>query len=57
MSATDNKRPYYNSMAALAYVDICHGKTLSKCQNHCILLFDFISTQEGGNTRIHSPPD
>ena len=46
MSTADNKRLYYNSMAALAYVENGHGISLSDFPNHYIMVFDLTSTQE-----------
>ena len=46
MSTTDNKRLYYNSMAALAYVENGHGISLSDFPNHYFMVFDLTSTQE-----------
>ena len=46
MSTTDNKRLYYNSMSALAYVENGHGIPLSEFARHYILVFDLTSTQE-----------
>ena len=45
MSTTDNKRFYYNSMTALAYVENGHGIPLSEFANHYIMNFDLTSTQ------------
>ena len=46
MSTTDNKRLYYNSMSALAYVENGYGIPLSEFANHYIMVFDLTSTQE-----------
>ena len=53
MSTTDNKRLYYNSMSALAYVENGHGIPLSEFANHYILVFDLTSTQEATHDFIH----
>ena len=53
MSTTDNKRLYYNSMSALAYVENGHGIPLSEFANHYIMVFDLISTQEATQDFIH----
>ena len=53
MSTTDNKRLYYISMSALAYVENGHGKPLSEFANHYIMVFDLTSTQEATNDFIH----
>ena len=53
MSTTDNKRLYYNSMSALAYVENGHGIPLSECANHYIMVFDLTSTQEATHDFIH----
>ena len=51
MSTTDNKRLYYNSMSALAYVENGHG--MSEFANHYIMVFDLTSTQEATHDFIH----
>ena len=53
MSAIDNKRLYYNSMSALAYVENGHGILLSEFSNHFIMVFDLTSTQEATLDFIH----
>ena len=53
MSTTDNKRLYYNSMAALAYVENGHGISLSDFPSHYIMVFDLTSTQEATHDCIH----
>ena len=53
MSTTDNKRLYYNSMSALAYVENGHGITLSEFANSYIMVFDLTSTQEATHDFIH----
>ena len=53
MSTTDNKRLYYNSMAALAYVENGHGISLSDFPHHYIMVFDLTSTQEATQDFIH----
>ena len=53
MSTIDNKRLYYNSMSALAYVENGHGIPLSKFSNHFIMVFDLTSTQEATHDFIH----
>ena len=53
MSITDNKRLYYNSMSALAYVENGHGIPLSEFANHYIMVFDLTSTQEANHNFIH----
>ena len=53
MSIVDNKRLYYNSMSALAYVENGHGITLSEFSNHFIMVFDLTSTQEATHDFIH----
>ena len=53
MSTVDNKRLYYNSMSALAYVENAHGITLSEFSNHFIMVFDLTSTQEATHDFIH----
>ncbi|XP_075253281.1 uncharacterized protein F54H12.2-like [Convolutriloba macropyga] len=53
ISTTDNKRLYYNSMAALAYVENGHGISLSDFPNHYFMVFDLTSTQEATHDFIH----
>ena len=53
MSTTDNKRLYYNSMAALAYVENGHGISLTDFPEHYIMVFDLTSTQEAKHNFIH----
>ena len=53
MSTVDNKRLYYNSMRALAYVENGHGITLSEFSKHFIMVFDLTSTQEATHDFIH----
>ena len=53
MSTIDNKRLYYNSMSALAYVENGHGRPLSEFSNHFIMVFDLTSTQEATHDFIH----
>ena len=53
MSTTDNKRLYYNSMAALAYVENGHGISLTDFPEHYIMLFDLTSTQEATLDFVH----
>ena len=53
MSTIDNKRLYYNSMSALAYVENAHGIPLSEFSNHFIMVFDLTSTQEATHDFIH----
>ena len=53
MSTTDNKRLYYNSRSALAYVENGHGIPLSEFANHYIMVFDLTGTQEATHDFIH----
>ena len=53
MSTTDNKRFYYNSMSALAYVENGHGIPLTEFANQYIIVFDRTSTQEATRDFIH----
>ena len=53
MSTTDNKRLYFNSMSALAFVENGHGISLSEFANHYIMVFDLTSTQEATHDFIH----
>ena len=52
-STTDNKQLYYNSMAALAYVENGHGISLTDFPEHYIMVFDLTSTQEATHDFIH----
>ena len=56
MSTNDNKRLYYNSMSALAYVENGHGIRLSDFALHFIIVFDLTSTQEATHDFIHPEP-
>ena len=53
MSTTDNKRLYYNSMSALAYVENGNGIPLSEFTNHYIMVFVLTSTQKATHDLIH----
>ena len=53
MSTTDNKRLYYNSTSALAYVKNGHGIPPSEFANHYIMVLDLTSTQEATHGFIH----
>ena len=53
ISTTDNKRLYYNSMSALAYIENGHGIPLSEFANHSIMVLDLTSTQEANHDFIH----
>ena len=53
ISTEDDKRLYFNSMGALAYVEYGHGIPLSEFQNHYIMVFDLTSTQEATHDFIH----
>ena len=53
MLTNDNKRLYYNSMSALAYVENGHGIPLSDFAHHFIMVFDLTSTQEATHDFIH----
>ena len=53
MSTTDNKRLYYNSMSALAYVENGHGIPLNEFANHFIMVFELTSTQEAAHDFVH----
>ena len=53
MTTNDNKRLYYNTMSALAYVGNGHGIPLSKFANHYIMVFDLTSTHEASHDFIH----
>ena len=53
MSTTDNKRLYYKSMSALAYVENGRGIPLNEFANHYTMVFDLTSTQEATHNFIH----
>ena len=53
MSTVDNKRLYYNSLSALAYVENGHRNPLSEFSNHFKMVFDLTSTQEATHYFIH----
>ena len=53
MSSTDNKRQYYNSIAALVFVENGHALTLTYFPKHYIMVFDLTSTQENTHDSIH----
>ena len=53
MSTTDNKRQYYNSVAALAYVENGHRISLTDFPEHYIMVFDPTVTQEATHGFIH----
>ena len=53
MSTTDNKRLYYNSVSALAYIENGHGKPLSQFPNHYTMVFDLTSIREATHDFIH----
>lgn len=53
LSTVDDKRLYFNSMGALAYMDDGHGITLGEYPNHYVMVFDLTSTQEATHDFIH----
>ena len=53
INTADDKRIYFNSMSALAYVENGHGISLDDFPNHYILVFDLTSTQEATHDFIH----
>ena len=53
MLTNDNKRLYYISMSALAYVENGHGITLSDFAHHFIKVFVLTRTQEATHGFIH----
>ena len=53
MLTNDIKRLYYNSMSALAYVEIAHGTPISDFSHHFIMVFYLTSTQEATHNFIH----
>ena len=53
INTEDDKRIYFNSMGALAYVENGHGIPLAEFPNHYIMVFDLTSTQEATHDFIH----
>ena len=53
MSTRDDKRLYFNSMGALAFIENGHGITLADFPRHYIMVFDLTSTQEATHDFIH----
>ena len=53
MSTDDNKRLYYSSMVALAYVQNDYAMSLSDFPEHHIMLINLTSTQEITHDFIH----
>ena len=53
ISTTDNKKLYYNSMSALAYLENGHGIPLSEFANNYIMAFDLTSTRGATHYFIH----
>ena len=53
MLTNDNKRLYYNSMSALAYLENGHEIPLSDFAHHFKMVFDLTSTQEATLDFIH----
>ena len=50
---TDNKRLYFNTLAALAYEDSGNAIPLTDFPNHYIMVFDLTSTQQASHEFIH----
>lgn len=53
LSTTSDKRLYFNSMNALAYLENGHGIPLSEFPNHFVMVFDLTSTLEASHDFIH----
>ena len=53
MLTNDNKRLYYNSMSALAYVENVHGIPLSDFAHHFIMVFDLITPRQHTQEATH----
>ena len=53
MSTRDDKRLYFNSMGALAFIENGHGISLTDFPRHYIMVFDLTSTQEATHDFIH----
>ena len=53
MSTRDDKRLYFNSMGALAFIENGHGISLADFPRHYIMVFDLTSTQEATHDFIH----
>ena len=53
MSTRDDKRLYFNSMGALAFIENGHGMSLADFPRHYIMVFDLTSTQEATHDFIH----
>ena len=53
MSTRDDKRLYFISMGALAFIENGHGISLADFPRHYIMAFDLTSTQEAAHDFIH----
>ena len=53
ISASDDKRLYFNTISDLAYIDNGHGISLTDYPNHFIMVFDLTSTQQESHNFIH----
>ena len=53
MSTRDDKRLYFNSMGALAFIENGHGISLADFPRHYIMVFDLTSIQEATHDFIH----
>ena len=53
INTEDDKRIYFNSMGALAYVENGHGIPLAEFPDHYIMVFDLTSTQEATHVFIN----
>lgn len=53
MSTVDDKRLYFNSLNALAFIESGHGISLQDYPNHFVMVFDLTSTQEASHDFIH----
>ena len=53
LSTTDNKRIYFNSLSALAFVEGGHGIPLHNFNDHYVMVFDLTSTEQATHDYIH----
>ena len=53
ISTDDDKRPYFNTLSDLAYVNNGHGTKLSKYPSHFLMVFDLTSTQQASYDFIY----
>ena len=53
ISTDDDKRPYFNTISDLAYIDNGHGIKLSENPSHFLMVFDLTSTQKVSHNFIY----